>query len=661
MSDISVNSSYLQGSLYTASGSDSSNTSSDSSSSVSAPSTTGDLLRLNGMASGLDVDKIVSQMMAPYQNQIDRVKQSIQLVQWKQQAYLKIINDIKDFQNTYLNSAQPDMNITSSSFFNIMAASSTSSDVTVSTNSDAREGNYKLIINNLAESAAITSTPLGSQAGFSDLTGAGWYGHNITFKVGDTEETITLDASGDANDVSGVVKDINKKIAGNQNLSGKVTASYVTEGSSTYIKFTNTSGSDVKITGSDITDLNAIMNKNIVSISSNTKLSDLGLTDSGTLNFKYNSTEFRVDITSASETLGQLADDISKESSGQVALSIDDITGKLIFKTSNTGSNNNLSITNGSTASLLDALGLPSTGLTAQGIDAKLSVNGTTIQESSNSFTLNGININLVNANNKEINVSVSSNTDSVFTKFKGFMDKYNSIVSEIRDKVNEKITFDYPPLTDAQKKQMSDSDITAWNNKAQQGILHSDDNLENLLNALKNTFYDTIGSGGLSFGSKMGLDLSGDYTKDGTLVFTDGTGDTFKQTLKDHLDEITKLFTKAADAGKLGNDKYNNEGIFQKINDIVVDNTGMTGVTSTSSILGKMALKQDDYSVYGSGGTNTFLDQIYQYNLRIKTLQNTFSTKQTQYYNEFTSLETALNSLNAQSAMIFQLTGGSY
>lgn len=658
MSDISINSGYSQGSLYTSSSDlDSSNTSASSPSSASAPSATGDLLRLNGMASGLDVDKIVSQMMTPYQMQIDRVKQSIQTVQWRQQAYLKIINDIKEFQSTYLNSAKPDMNIISGSFFNAMIASSSSTDVAVSANSDAEAGNYRVRIENLADKAAISGSSLSSQVAFSSADQ--WFGHNITFQAGDTVKEISLDPAADGSGIADVVNDINKIIAGDPDLGGKVTASYV--GGS--IRFTNTGGLSVKITESDISDLEPMIDKNIVSLGSNTKLSDLGFTGGGELGFKYNNTGFAVGVSSQDETLGQLANDISKATSGQVTARIDNVSGEFVIGTSNTGSGNTLSITEGSDAALIGALGLMVTDPDhpAQGVDAKLVINDTTaIAESSNSFVLNGVNINLNNSGDTDINITVSSNTDDVFDKFETFMDKYNGIVAEIKGKLDEKVSFDYPPLTDAQKKQMSDSDITAWNEKAQVGILHGDDDLEKLLDDLRSTFYGTDVSSGVSFGRSIGLDFSNDISEAGKLVFTDGTGDKFKQALKSNGYDITKLFSKAADPGLTGEDRYNSEGIFQKINDIITDNTGLTGVTSSDSVLGKMALKQDDFSALGGGGTNTFLDQIYRYNLKIKSLQDTFSMKQTEYYNEFTSLETALNTLNTQSAMLSQLTGGS-
>ena len=85
---------------------------SDISSTTSTPSGMtgaggGNMLRITGMASGLDVDAMVKKMMAAEQTKIDKAKQAQQTVQWKQDAYQDIINNIKDIQNTYFNSLNP--------------------------------------------------------------------------------------------------------------------------------------------------------------------------------------------------------------------------------------------------------------------------------------------------------------------------------------------------------------------------------------------------------------------------------------------------------------------------------------------------------------------------------------------------------------------------
>lgn len=661
MSDLLINSSSSQNSTY------STGLSSSSTSSAASASSTGNVLRLNGMATGLDVDSIVSSMMKPYQVKIDEVNQSIQKVEWKQQMYDKIISDIKDLQNTYFNVADPDNNIASASFFNCMTAASDSSSVAVSADSTAQAGTYSISVGNLAAAALVGGNSLSSQVQVTDLKN--WVsGGKIDFTAGSNSGEIQL--KGGYSSVDDLVADINSKISGTPALSGSISASYYNDGTNNYIKFTSTD-SGAGITSASGTEISVPLN--IVSVNSNTTLSQLAaakstpitLNSGDSIEIAYNGMNYKVKMskTDGSETLGQLAADISNATSGKVTAGLDDITGKFEIQSSISGSSSTLSVSAVNGDSVLQALNITDTN-THSGTDAVVAIenNGATtmVSESSNNFTLNGITYK-VSKPNSPANITVSSDANNVVTKFKGFMDKYNSVVSEIKDKLTEKVDYNYPPLTSAQEKEMSQTQIDSWNQKAQQGLLSNDSNLENLLQDLKDTFYNAVYGASAVFGPKTtGLDLSGDYAKDGQIVFSDSTGDQFKQVIEGNPSSIASLFTQPAPSGLEGENRTNNEGIAQRINDILVSNTGMAGVVSDSSILGAMAYKQDDYSAYASSGTDTFLDQIYGYNLQINDLQTEYNTRQTQYYNEFTNLEQAMEQLDSQSSFLTQMMGGS-
>lgn len=632
-------------------------------SSTSSGISTGQTLRITGLNSGIDVDSTVTKLMAPYQLKIDRVQQDVQKVQWKQQMYDTIINDVKSFQSTYFNSADASNNITSASFFNTTSATSSSTAIAANASSSAATGSYTIAVNSLAAAPTIQGNALNTEIAVSDISK--WNG-TLSFTVGGaTVPDISLSGltktGDDTKDISSLVSSINSAIASNSTLNGKLTVSSVSDSTGTYLKFNNVANSNIQMTACPAVSGST----SIVSPSSSTTMASLGFSGTSTLNLSYNSSSTPVSISvTGSETLAQLTADISAKTNGKVVGKFDDITGKFILTSSTTGSQSTLSVTNSTPGSdsLLNALGMSNlTSYTAQGQDANVTITppgGTaqTISESSNTFSINGLSLTLnsLTASGSPATVNVTSDSSSVFTKFKGFMDKYNSLVTEINTKITEKTTSDYPPLTDAQKASMSDSAIQAWNAKAQQGLLRNDTNLSNLFSSLKDSMYSAVKGASMSFGSSsLGLDLTDDYTKDGTLVFTDTTGDTFKQALQNNSKDIINLFTQSSTDTSTPSTTYAGEGIAQRINDLFVSNVGLTGVKSTSSILGKMAYKQDSYSTYGTDGTNTFLDQLYQDNSKIKDLKSQFTTKQTAYYNQFSNLETMLTQLNAQSATV--------
>lgn len=661
-------------------GTSSTNTSSQttSTSSATATSKSKDVLRITGMASGLDVDSIVSKLMLSYQEKIDTVKQSQQKIYWKQEMYQNIISDVKDLQNKYFNVADPTNNVLSSSFYNTVAVNNTNtSAMTVTADTDAADGAYTVRVGSIAGSASISSTSLSSMVAVADSDIPGkWNNGSIQFSVtsGSTTTTGNLDCSSfTGSNISDLATYMNKQIASNSNLNGKVSVSTVSETvdgvTTNYLKFNNlVSSNSVQITSSTTTTGmlntdNSLKISSVNNIDSDTTLSELGLSqDAAALVINYNGTQQSISVTK-DETLGDLAAAISSKTGEDVYAQIDDVTGKLTIKTKATGTTSSLQIDAASSAGLLTALKLTPEATPEYGKDAEITIippqgNEETITEGSNNFTINGLTFNLMNTTSSDATVNVSQDVDDVFTKFKGFMDKYNTIITEINTKLTEKISFDYPPLTDSQKSSMSDSDITAWNTKAQQGLLHNDDNLSNFALELKDSFYQVVKGVNYTFGSKLGLDLSSDYSSDGTLVFSDSTGDTFKDVLKNNPKEITNFFSQTEpsnDSSTISSSLISsNKGIFQDLNDVLQKYVGMTGVTQANKgVLCQMAYYQDNYSNYSLGSMNTFMDQIYQDNIQINNLSTIYDDAKTRYYNQFSQLETAISSLNDQASVL--------
>ena len=65
--------------------------------------------RLTGMATGMDTDTTVKQLMKPYQMRVDKLTQNKQLVQWKQDAYRDIMSDLNSFKSNYFEKSNTDM------------------------------------------------------------------------------------------------------------------------------------------------------------------------------------------------------------------------------------------------------------------------------------------------------------------------------------------------------------------------------------------------------------------------------------------------------------------------------------------------------------------------------------------------------------------------
>ncbi|GEQ20109.1 flagellar hook-associated protein 2 [Clostridium butyricum] len=662
-----------------------------SSSSTNSSTNSANLLRISGMASGIDTDSVVKSMVSSYQTKIDKANQAKQTLQWKQEIYRDIIKDIKGLQD-YFDPLSSKYILSGKSLNINTAATDNSAIVSATSGSTAKAGTYNVKVSQLATQAKIDGTSKNSMVKVNDL--ANWKGNVLDF--GGTDQ-ITI--SSDITSVSDLAADINKKLA-STSLNGKISASYVNDGTYSYIKFVNSSTTAISLDGSDLggsTTVSDIGGSDLTinsGISSSTKLSDLGITTTNDMKFNlsYDSTTTTTPIlitAKSTDTLQNLMDKVNSATSGAVVMSIDDTTGKISFQSKKYGSTSNLKITDSSVDSNLSKLGI--TAGSASGKDAIVAITApgqaaaTTITQSSNQFTVNGVSYNIVGVNNTTgANITVTANSDTVVSNMKKFIEDYNSVISKINKKLTEKKDSDYSPLTDAQKEEMSETQITTWETKAKVGILRNDDYLSNLMTQLRGIFSSpvyssynssdsTTGKVSLSFGNygtnSIGIDTSTDYTDGGQLILKDEAK--LKSAIENNLDDFKKLFIGASDSTLNSNEsytsseKYKEDGIFRRMDNILRDYVAAPGLgdDGTYSLSGYMNIyvnKQYDYSTTGSSGKNTLPDQVYSKTLSISKFQTQLSDAQTRYYAKFTALETAMNSLNSQQSTLSSMLGTS-
>lgn len=537
---------------------------------ANSTSTSGsNLLRISGMASGIDTDAVVKSMVSNYQLKIDKANQAKQTLAWQQDAYKGIITGIKGLQD-YFDPLSSKYMLSGNSMNINTAASDKTSVVTATSAATAQAGTYKVNVSKLAEQAKIDGK---SQNSMIAVSSANWTANDFKFDV-TTASVTTLGVTTPGVNSSvvltmpdlstGTPKDIvtaiNSKIAGSS-LNGKITASYVKDGTNEYIKFTKASSNTdtIKLVDTDnaITDIkDTTINSGI---SSTSKLSDLGITTNTSFSLSYdtatNATPVTISSTSTS-TIKELMDKVNSATGGAVTMSIDDTTGKISFLSKSYGSASGFNIAEVATVgtdSIITKLGLAgavttvnggvtTNTITKLGTDAIVAITApgqtvaTTTTQSSNKFSVNGVNYNLVgvNAGTETSNVTVTSNSDTVVANMKSFIEDYNTIISTINTKLTETKDKNYSPLTDAQKTSMSETQITAWETKAKVGILKKDDYLSSLLTQLRGTLYSPVyssygsndsstGKVALNFGTygagAVGIQTSTDTTDGGKLV----------------------------------------------------------------------------------------------------------------------------------------------
>ena len=193
----------------------------------------------------------------------------------------------------------------------------------------------------------------------------------------------------------------------------------------------------------------------------------------------------------------------------------------------------------------------------------------------------------------------------------------------------------------------MKDSDITAWNLKAQSGMLHSDTTLTSLVDTMRDVFNSPVSgiTGAYNSASSIGI-TTGAYTEGGKLYLDT---DKLKAAINANPNVLSQLF------GASGQTTTN----------------GVTTTnTKTQGISGRLydGLKTTmDQLVQIAGTTNNTNDadsnyakRIADYTTQISDEATRFTTIQSAYYTKYNAMEVALQKLNTQSSWLSSMLSSS-
>jgi flagellar hook-associated protein 2 len=210
----------------------------------------------------------------------------------------------------------------------------------------------------------------------------------------------------------------------------------------------------------------------------------------GVFSFSINGQSFTFNV---SNTLDEIINGINSNTAAGVFAFYDSYKDKLVLTSTKTGDLN----TNGPDIQITDSSNFLSQVLNitaageVSGKNAIVSINGYETQQQGNSFTMNNTTFNLTGLGLATI--TVAPDTTGIADKVQAFVDKYNTIIAAMNAEITEtraKVPGDkyayYEPLTDDQRKELSEDQIKQWEEKAKQGVLHSDDILSGCLKTMR-------------------------------------------------------------------------------------------------------------------------------------------------------------------------------
>ena len=300
-----------------------------------------------------------------------------------------------------------------------------------------------------------------------------------------------------------------------------------------------------------------------------------------------------------------------------------------------------------------DAANLIFGGVSTDGTDGEMSIlyNGvkTTITSSSNTFSIDGLDIRATNTFNTGsataeggVSFTASADTEKVTETVKKFIEAYNAMIDEVRTQATTRPDSNYKPLTDDQKNEMNENSIKNWENKAKEGILYNSSALKDLDNATQGIFSSMM-MNGVSYDDleKIGISFSDDYTAGGKIVFDE---EKFKTAMDSDPEKVSDLFT-----GTHGIVNTIDSTLSTYATRYASRNGNSYGVLIEEAGSEKLSLTLTNNSIY---------KELKDMQETITNLQSQLSTEQDRYISQFTQMERLINQMNSQSSYLSQLGG---
>ena len=382
-------------------------------------------------------------------------------------------------------------------------------------------------------------------------------------------------------------------------------------------------------------------------VTKDTTMSSLGITDEETINIKSgDGTTQEIKIASTDK----LGDVIDKLKEAGLNANFDNGNKRIYISAKNSGEAGDFEIT-ASDSKVLDALGLNTAptdsnkeaAVKLDGSDAVIKLNGVEYTNTTNSFSINGLNITAtgITGDKDEDAITISTAVDSqgIYDKIKDFLTEYNDIVKEMSSLYNADSAKGYEPLTDDEKDAMSDSEIEKWETKIKDALLRKDSTLNTLMTSMSNAMSQVYEVDGKKYSlSSFGISTLSYFTaseNEKGAYHIDGDSD---------------------DANTSGN----TDKLMAAINndpEAVVDFMKQltTGLYNAIDKQMKSTTLSSAYTIYNDKQMQKEYDS---YTTTLKEWESKISDKEDYYYKKFSAMETALGNLNTNSSYFSGMLG---
>jgi len=536
-------------------------------------------MRIGGLASGMDIDSIVAKMMEAQRAPLDKLQQQKQTYEWQRDAFRTMNKNAKGlsdymFDNMILKSSLVKKTVTSSN------------DAVSATANSGASGTLQIAkVTQLAKSATVKSQgiftdPNNSTVGVASNTKLkdSVVGEEI-FKNGATSHEIKMK----------VLKD-----------NGKMEDVAIT------ITDEDTIGTMVSKFNASSTGLNAYYDEKSGSLSISTKATGQG--------------QVFVNSSNVAGSTSTIVSTDENKMAIDTSMYVD--SGRDFFKAIGLNTEGDLG----------DKLFNPNIVVNS-GENAMFEYNGLQLERTSNTFELAGYQVTLNKTYTEEAPITLKATTDvdNFINKVEEFVGKYNEFIKSTHGAINETKNRNYAPLTEEQKKDMSEDEIEKWEKTAKSGVIRRDQTVATGLQNLRSIIYSNAGTTGKKYDtlSEIGITTTKTYN-DGGLLELDK--DKLREALLADEEAVFKVFSNDTEGEP--------KGVIQQMR------------TSLENFQSNIEVKAGKESA--ANNTFTIGRNMNNVDSRIKTWEDKLKMIEERYWSQFTAMEKAISKANEQSSLFF-------
>lgn len=376
-------------------------------------------------------------------------------------------------------------------------------------------------------------------------------------------------------------------------------------------------------------------------ITNNTSMSSLGITDATTLTLDVAGTTKTINIDGTTTVAGLN----TKLAAVGLSAAFDKTQQRFIINSKLSGEANdfNFTVMGAGDLDALTKLGLTeaSGGFKQDATNSVMKLNGATFETDSNTLTVNGLTINAKGLTDGPITMTTETDVDGIYKMIKEFVTQYNELVNAMDAAYNADSAGSYKPLTDTEKESMTDTEIEKWETKIKESLLRRDSTLESVSNLLSDKMQSayTVGAEKLTLSSfgintlsyfvageneKNALHIDGDPEDSSSSINTDK----LRAAILEDPQKVSDFFTELA------------KGVYDSLSERMKSTT----LNSVYKVYNDKKM-QEDY--------NSYDDKIEEWEDKISKMED-------YYYKKFSDMETALASLQNSTSSISSLIGSS-